>query len=134
MKAMVMEGARKSAVVDVPDLEPAAGQVLVKVKYTGVCMSEWHPWDEAKGGERIGHEPLGTVAALGAGVTGFQVGDKVTGLSMTPSYAEYCLCKQTAWCTSRRIWPTRMPWLNLFPAWSAWQASCALKRPATRWP
>jgi threonine dehydrogenase-like Zn-dependent dehydrogenase len=93
MKALIMKGARKSTVIDVPDLTPGAGQVLVKVKYTGVCMSEWHPWDEAVGDERMGHEPLGTVAALGEGVTGFRVGDRVTGLSITPTYAEYCLCK-----------------------------------------
>ena len=92
MKSLVMTGPRKSAVVDVPDLQPAAGEVLMKVKYTGVCMSEWHPWDEAKGGERMGHEPLGTVAAVGPGVAGFQVGDRVTGLSSTPSYSQYCLC------------------------------------------
>ena len=95
MKAMQMTGRRRSHVVDVPDLEPKAGQVLVKVKYTGLCMSEWHPWDEAKGGEFMGHEPLGTVAALGEGVTGFAVGDRVTGLAQTPTYAQYCLCKQS---------------------------------------
>lgn len=94
MKAMMMVGPRKSTVVDVPDLQPSAGQVLVKIKYNGVCMSEWHPWDEAKGGERMGHEPMGTVAALGVGVTGFVLGDRVTGLSMTPCYSEYCLCRQ----------------------------------------
>ena len=57
-------------------------------------MSEWHPWDEAQGGEFMGHEPLGTVAGLGEGVRGFALGDRVTGLCCTPSYAEYCLCKQ----------------------------------------
>lgn len=93
MKALVMNGPRKSVLVDVPDLEPAAGEVLIKVKYTGLCMSDWHPWDEAKGGERMGHEPLGTVVALGTGVTGFAVGDRVTGLSITPTYAEYSLCR-----------------------------------------
>lgn len=93
MKALKMTGSRTSVVVDVPDLEPAAGQVLVKVKYTGLCMSDWHPWDEAKGGEMMGHEPLGTVEAVGAGVTGFQKGDRVTGLSNTPTYAQYCLCQ-----------------------------------------
>ncbi len=91
MKAVIMKESRKSAVVDVPDLTPGVGEVLVKVKYCGVCMSEWHPWDEARGGERMGHEPLGTVAALGEGVTGFAVGDRVTGLAFTPSMAQYCL-------------------------------------------
>ena len=95
MKALVMTGPRKSKVVDVPDLVPGPGQVLLKVKYNGVCMSDWHPWAEAVGGEYMGHEPLGTVAALGAGVTGFKVGDRVTGLTASKSIAEYCLCKAT---------------------------------------
>jgi threonine dehydrogenase-like Zn-dependent dehydrogenase len=93
MKALIMQGARKSTLADVPDLQPGAGEVLVKIKYTGLCMSEWHPWAEAKGGERLGHEPLGTVAAVGEGVTGFKIGDRVTGLSITPSLAQYCLCR-----------------------------------------
>ncbi len=95
MKAMQMTGNRTSRIVEVPDLEPGAGQVLVRVKYTGLCMSDWHPWAEAKGGEFMGHEPLGTVVALGEGVTKFKVGDKVTGLCDTPSYAEYCLCRES---------------------------------------
>lgn len=94
MKAMQMLGRRRSTVVEVPEPVPGPGQVLVKVKYTGLCMSEWHPWDEAQGGEFMGHEPLGTVAGLGEGVRGFALGDRVTGLCCTPSYAEYCLCKQ----------------------------------------
>ena len=50
MKAMQMLGRRRSTVVEVPEPVPGPGQVLVKVKYTGLCMSEWHPWDEAQGG------------------------------------------------------------------------------------
>lgn len=94
MKALEMIGPRKSHIIEVPDLEPAAGQVLVKVKYTGVCMSEWHPWSEARPGDRMGHEPIGSVAALGEGVTGFKIGDRVTGLSSTAAYTEYCLFQQ----------------------------------------
>lgn len=95
MKQLQMTGPRTSRLIDMPIPEPGPGQVLIKVKYTGLCMSEWHPWDEAKGGEFMGHEPLGTVAAIGAGVTKFKVGDKVTGLCDTPSYAEYCLCRES---------------------------------------
>jgi len=94
MKALEMVGPRKSRIIDVPDLEPGPGQVLVKVKYTGVCMSEWHQWVDARPGARMGHEPIGTVAALGEGVKGFQIGERVTGLSSTPTYAEYCLFQQ----------------------------------------
>ena len=93
MKQLQMVGPRTSRIIEVSDLVPGPGQVLIKVKYTGLCMSDWHPWAEAKGGEFMGHEPLGTVVALGEGVTKYKVGDKVTGLCDTPSYAEYCLCR-----------------------------------------
>ena len=95
MKQLQMTGPRTSRIIEVPDLVPGPGQVLIKVKYTGLCMSDWHPWAEAKGGEFMGHEPLGTVVALGEGVTKYKVGDKVTGLCDTPSYAEYCLCRES---------------------------------------
>lgn len=91
MKQLVMCGPRKSKVVDVPDLKVEPGTLLVKVKYTGLCMSDWHPWAEASEGLTLGHEPLGTVVEIGDGVQGFRVGDKVTGMCSTPCYAEYCL-------------------------------------------
>ncbi len=86
-----MQGPRTSAVEDVPDLEPNPKTLLVKVSYTGLCMSEWPLWAEAERGARFGHEPVGTVAAVGAGVQSFSVGDRVSGLAATPSFAEYCL-------------------------------------------
>ena len=61
---------------------PAAGQVLVKIKRIGVCGSDIHVYyGEHKGtGYPVtqGHEVSGQIAALGEGVTGFHVGQKVT--------------------------------------------------------
>lgn len=91
MKRLVMEGPRKSVIIDVPDLTPSPNQILIKVKYTGACMSDWHPWDEARPGLTLGHEPMGTVVEVGKNVQGFSVGDRVTGLCATPSYSEYAL-------------------------------------------
>lgn len=54
--------------------KPAAGQILIKLEASGVCHSDVHVW---KGGLRppshpvpfiLGHEGVGRVAALGAGV------------------------------------------------------------------
>lgn len=91
MKQMVMEGPRKSKVIETPDLTPGPDQVMIRVKYTGACMSDWHPWDEAQPGLTLGHEPMGIVVEVGGNVKDFQVGDRVTGMCSTPSYAEYCL-------------------------------------------
>lgn len=70
-------------VVTVPDPEPGPGQVLLKVTAAGVCHSdiavmswpaEGFPYDLPL---TLGHEGVGTVAALGAGVTGVREGDSV---------------------------------------------------------
>lgn len=70
-------------VVTVPDPEPGPGQVLLKVTAAGVCHSdiavmgwpaEGFPYELPL---TLGHEGVGTVAALGAGVTGLSEGDAV---------------------------------------------------------
>ncbi|WP_329343110.1 NAD(P)-dependent alcohol dehydrogenase [Streptomyces sp. NBC_00663] len=70
-------------VVTVPDPEPGPGQVLLKVTAAGVCHSdiavmswpaEGFPYDLPL---TLGHEGVGTVAALGAGVSGVREGESV---------------------------------------------------------
>ena len=88
MKRIVMEGPRKSKVIDVPDLKINDDQILVKIKYTGMCHSEFYPWTTAKPGDMFGHESMGYVAEVGRNVKGFSVGDRVTGLG-GGGYKEY---------------------------------------------
>jgi len=61
--------------------EPAAGQVLVRVGACGVCRTDLHIIDGELAGGVLpivpGHEIVGTVAALGAGVDGLSEGDRV---------------------------------------------------------
>ncbi|MFI8084555.1 NAD(P)-dependent alcohol dehydrogenase [Kitasatospora sp. NPDC086009] len=70
-------------VVTVPDPEPGPGQVLLKVTAAGVCHSDIAvmslPAEQLSFPLplTLGHEGVGTVAALGAGVTGFTEGDPV---------------------------------------------------------
>jgi len=61
---------------------PAPQQVIVEVKAAGVCGSDLHMWREHQSWAIklplvLGHEFCGTVAAVGAAVRGFQVGDRV---------------------------------------------------------
>ncbi|CAM5288867.1 L-threonine 3-dehydrogenase [Streptomyces microflavus] len=70
-------------VVTVPDPEPGPGQVLLKVTAAGVCHSDiavmsW-PADQIPFPLplTLGHEGVGTVAALGDGVHGLSAGDSV---------------------------------------------------------
>ena len=69
-------------VEDVADPEPAPDGVVVSVRATGVCRSDWHGWmghDPAIELPHVpGHELAGEVVAVGAEVRGFAVGDRVT--------------------------------------------------------
>ncbi|NTV65774.1 MAG: zinc-dependent alcohol dehydrogenase family protein, partial [Oscillochloris sp.] len=67
---------------NVPDPAPPPGGVVLRVGATGLCRSDWHGWMGHDPDIRLphvpGHEIAGTVAALGAGVTRWRVGDRVT--------------------------------------------------------
>ncbi len=68
---------------ELPDPVAPAGGVVVRVGATGVCRSDWHGWqghdaDIVAFPHVPGHELAGTVETVGAGVTRWQVGDRVT--------------------------------------------------------
>jgi alcohol dehydrogenase len=69
-------------VKDVPEPVPSEGGVVLKVEATGLCRSDWHGWQGHDSDIVLphvpGHEFAGTIAALGPGVPGWQVGDRVT--------------------------------------------------------
>src|SRR5450755_854381 len=77
---------------DRPKPEAAAGEVLVKIAYSGVnFIDTYHrsglyklPLPAV-----IGSEASGTVEKLGEGVTGFKSGDRVAYTLARGSYAEY---------------------------------------------
>ena len=83
MNASVIEGSPKKLVykkVPVPSYGP--DQVLVNVKYAGICGSDVHGFldPDSKGrvpGLIMGHECSGVIAGVGEQVKGFQVGDRV---------------------------------------------------------
>ncbi len=83
MRAVVFDsfGARPE-VRQVVDPVPPAGGVVVRVEATGLCRSDWHGWRGHDPGIPLphvpGHEFAGTVAAVGAGVSGWRAGDRVT--------------------------------------------------------
>lgn len=66
---------------DVPEPECPPDGVLVRVRATGVCRSDWHAW---RGHDPVplpmvpGHEFAGTVHEVGPAVRGWAVGDRVT--------------------------------------------------------
>ncbi|MEW2917844.1 NAD(P)H-quinone oxidoreductase [Ruegeria sp. ANG10] len=79
---------------DRPVPEPQAGQVILKVAYAGVnrpdALQRAGAYDPPPGASDLpGLEASGEVAAIGAGVDGLSVGDKVCALLPGGGYAEY---------------------------------------------
>ena len=96
MRAIVIEQfGVLPTILDVPTPEPAAGGVVLRVEATGLCRSDWHGWQGHDSDIVLphvpGHELAGTITAVGAGVSGWQVGDRVT----TPFI---CACGQCEQC------------------------------------
>jgi len=55
-----------------------SGEALVRMRACGICSGDVVPWYIRKKAPLVfGHEPVGEIAAVGAGVRGFQPGDRV---------------------------------------------------------
>jgi len=79
MKAAVFQGIGQIEVADAPRPEPGPGEVLVRVGYCGICGSDLEALQVGmyEPGLIIGHEFGGTIAGLGADVSGWQAGERV---------------------------------------------------------
>lgn len=68
----------------VPEREPGAHEVMIRVKYCGICGTDVHIFNGEKGSAEVappvilGHEFSGEIAKVGSAVTGFSVGDRVS--------------------------------------------------------
>lgn len=95
MRAVVVDAVRGIPEVrEVADPAPPADGVVVEVRATGLCGSDWHGW---AGHEEItfphvpGHELAGVVVAVGSAVTRWMVDDRVT-------VPFVCGCGTCQWC------------------------------------
>ncbi len=82
MKAMLLTEYKKLSIVDIPKPEIGPDDLLVQVRACGICGSDVHGYDGSSG-RRIpplvmGHEAAGIVAGIGANVSEFVEGDRVT--------------------------------------------------------
>ncbi|MFD0315121.1 zinc-dependent alcohol dehydrogenase family protein [Streptomyces flavalbus] len=83
MRAVVFERFGEPAEVrEVADPRPAEHGVVVRVEATGLCRSDWHGWRGHDPDIALphvpGHELAGVVEEVGARVTGWRPGDRVT--------------------------------------------------------
>jgi alcohol dehydrogenase, propanol-preferring len=104
MKAAVVREFKKPLVIEeVPVPEPGPGQILVKYEATGVCHTDLHAahgdWPVKPNPPFIpGHEGVGYVAKLGAGVTSVKEGDRV-GVPWLHTACGCCNPCRTGWET-----------------------------------
>ena len=82
MKALVLEEYNKLNYRDFPDPEISSNEVLIRVKACGICGSDIHGMDGSTGRRKppliMGHEAAGIIETVGASVTGWKAGDRVT--------------------------------------------------------
>jgi len=110
MHAMMLDRAGTSLRSgDVPVPRPRPGQVLVQVRACGVCRTDLHVFDgelpDPKLPLVLGHEIVGTVAAIGDGVVRFTVGDRVgvPWLGWTCGDCTYCRSGRENLCDRARF-------------------------------
>jgi alcohol dehydrogenase/L-iditol 2-dehydrogenase len=98
MQALVFSGPREGTFL-AERAVPAAGpgEVILRVAACGVCGTDIHLWQHGRPGREpvtLGHEYAGVVAAVGEGVSGVRVGERV--VSETAAY----VCGACAYCRS----------------------------------
>ncbi|MDK9690316.1 alcohol dehydrogenase AdhP [Azospira sp. APE16] len=111
MKAAVVHEFGKPLVIEeVPVPEVPPGQVLVKVVASGVCHTDLHAadgdWPVKPSLPFIpGHEGVGYVAAVGAGVTHVKEGDRVgvPWLHTACGHCEHCITGWETLCDSQQM-------------------------------
>lgn len=102
MKALVIEGPRQAVIKEVPYPAPKYGEVTIQVKNVGICGTDFHIFE----GEFIspypiipGHEFSGIIHEIGEGVTGLQLGDRVSAdPSLFCGACEFCLTHRGNQC------------------------------------
>ena len=110
MKAAVVRAFDQPlSIEEVPVPRPAAGDVLVKIEACGVCHTDLHAaegdWPVKPNPPFIpGHEGVGFVAAVGAGVTHVKEGDRVgiPWLYSACGHCEHCLGGWETLCESQQ--------------------------------
>ncbi len=108
MKAMVLSAYSTLQFEEAPRPKVGADELLIEVAACGICGSDVHGYDGSTG-RRIppivmGHEAAGTVAAVGAAVTDFAVGDRVTfDSTVFCGICDYCTRGEVNLCNRREV-------------------------------
>ncbi|MBH8550997.1 alcohol dehydrogenase catalytic domain-containing protein [Nostocaceae cyanobacterium CENA357] len=110
MLAALLYGQEDLRLEQVTDPTPADGEIVIQVRTATTCGTDLKVW--RRGGHAkmlkpptlFGHEAAGQIVALGAGVNGWQIGDRVVANNSAPcmkcffcQHQEYSLCPNLTW-------------------------------------
>ncbi len=104
MRRAQYAGEEKIQVVESPELTPGPGEVVVETAVSALCGSELHAYRGAAQEGNGGHEAAGTIAALGEGVMGLEIGQRV-GVSCIAGCGQcaYCAKGQYTYCRDHKF-------------------------------
>jgi threonine dehydrogenase-like Zn-dependent dehydrogenase len=102
MRATVFHGTNDIRVEQVPKPRAGYGEALIKVTTTTICGTDVHIVQgeyRVRPGLIIGHEPVGVIAEIGPGVSGYKVGERVLVGAITPcGQCHACLAGDHSQC------------------------------------
>jgi len=99
MKATVFHGKDNISIAEIERPHAGTGEAVIRVTLTTICGTDLHIVRgeyPVRPGLVIGHEPVGVIEELGAGVTGYEVGERVLVGAITP-------CGQCRGCLSGHL-------------------------------
>lgn len=112
MRCLKKESAKEGLQLSkAPIPKPEAGEVLIRVTHAGICGTDVHIYNWDRWSQRrikppliTGHEFVGKVEALGEGVEGLKVGQRVSAEGhITCGHCQYCRTGQGHICQNVKI-------------------------------
>jgi 2-desacetyl-2-hydroxyethyl bacteriochlorophyllide A dehydrogenase len=103
VKAAVYTGVNQIEFQNRPRLKAGPGEVVIKIKYCGICGTDVDIYFEGilPPGIVLGHENVGTIAEVGEGVEGWEMGDRVFSGPPGPcGECYYCLHGHPSICVN----------------------------------
>ena len=116
MKAVICHAPEDLRIDTLPEEQPGPGQLQVRVAFGGICGSDLHYYQHGGFGTvrirepmALGHEISGVVSALGEGVQGFELGQRVAISPSRPCFkCRYCQLGQHNHCLEMRFFGSAM--------------------------
>ncbi len=116
MKALICHAPEDLRIETQDEELPGPGQLQVRVAFGGICGSDLHYYQHGGFGTvrlkepmALGHEVSGVVSAIGAGVDGFSLGQRVAISPSRPCFqCRYCQLGQHNHCLDMRFFGSAM--------------------------